>query len=307
METVLIGGATGLIGQALAADLATRGCRVVALVRDLERGKKILGSDCSLVLWGDDDGLTGAVAESDVVIQLAGAPILPKPWTRARRRMLRSSRIGTTEALVQAIQSSDSPPRLLITASAVGYYGNSDLDRDEQSPCGEGFAAELCRDWEQTATQAQSAQIRVVCLRIANVIAGGGGVLASMLPIYRARLGGVLGSGRQPFPWIDLDDLITIVRQCMEDDRLEGAVNACVPSSSTYADLHQALRQAVGKQIGIPLPAFMLHSVLGEAGRLLTQGSPVRPQRLIDLGFSWRSSDLNAAVSHRVNAPENAG
>ena len=161
---------------------------------------------------------------------------------------------------------------------------------------GAGFAATLCRDWEEAAAKAKSPQTRVVHLRIGNVLSKQGGMLDSLRPIYRARLGGVLGRGTQPFVWVSLVDLVGLIRHVADHGECSGPVNAVAPASSTQRDLHRALQAAFGRQLGVPVPSWGIHGLLGEAGRLLTEGAPVVPQVALESGFVFQDRDLVGAV-----------
>jgi len=300
MQTVIIAGATGLIGQALSLSLNRHGHRVIALARNVAEARQRLGADNTILAWDDPSAWQAAIAQADVVINLAGAPILPHPWTANRRHVLQSSRIDTTQALVDAIGQSDDPPKLLIQASATGFYGAGSSSASEQTAVGRGFAAQLCSDWEQTADQALSDRTRVIRLRIGNVLARESGLLGKIGAIYRAHLASRLGSGRQPFSWIDLDDLLAIIHRCIADQTLNGAINACVPTQACFADLHQALRAKTGRQFAPPAPAWLVETLLGEAGQLLTRGRHVIPERLCHAGFEWRFSNLANCVAHHL-------
>jgi uncharacterized protein (TIGR01777 family) len=218
-------------------------------------------------------------------------------WSEERKREIVASRVGPTASLARTLASLERKPRVLVCASAIGWYGDRPAPQrvDEDSAIGEGFLAETCEAWERATDPARNAGIRVVNLRIGVVLSARGGALAKLLPPFRMGLGGAVGSGEQGMSWIDLDDLLGALRFVMSAD-VHGPVNAVAPEPCSNRDFGRALGRAIGRPAVAPLPAPAVRAMFGEMGeRLLLEGAYVRPARLRQLGFRWALPDLEAA------------
>jgi len=298
---VFVSGATGFVGRALVQLLLGQGCEVTAWVRDPRRARQRLGPDvqlCPTALAPDE--LAARLSGVDAVVHLAGESVLSGAWTAARKRALWSSRVQLTSQLVAACRAAARPPRVFISASAVGYYGDADdLELTEHSPRGEGFLAELCEAWEGAAREAQ-AFARVVLLRIGIVLGPDGGALGAMLPAFRLGLGGPLGAGRQYVPFIHLRDLLAIIVQGLQDERYAGALNCSAPEPATSRELASALGSALGRPARLPVPALALRLVLGQRARVVLQSQRALPARLQQLGFRFRHPTLRDALQQCV-------
>jgi uncharacterized protein (TIGR01777 family) len=285
-KTILITGATGFVGRALLLRLARDGHRVLALVRDPARARHVVGDDVELIPAGDDAALVAAMARADAVVNLAGESIIAKRWTAARKRALLASRVGVTETLARAAARRATPLPVLVSASAVGIYGDRGDERiDERFAPGAGFAAELCRAWELAARGVGAA--RTVLLRIGVVLGPEGGVIAALTPAVRARVAGRLGSGRQWMSWIHVADLVEMIATALDDDRWRGTVNAVAPEPVTNATLTSAIADAFGGAARLPAPAFALRAVLGERAHMLLDSQRVFPRAAEALGFRF--------------------
>jgi uncharacterized protein (TIGR01777 family) len=277
---VAITGASGLVGRALSAFLSTGGHTVVPV--------KLRGSvDASLL-----DGC-------DAVVNLAGENIGAR-WTRERKQRIRESRIDGTRLLSEALARMSRKPRVLVSGSAVGIYGDRPFDQplDESATPGEGFLAEVCRDWEAAAEPARAAGIRVVHPRIAVVLTPAGGALAKMLPPFRAGVGGRIGSGRQGFPWIALDDLIYGIHHLIVGD-LSGPVNLVSPCAVSNAEFTRTLASVLKRPAFLPMPAFAVKTLFGQMGEeALLCGAHVVPTKLLENGFQFSYSSLEPALRH---------
>lgn len=300
---VLVTGATGFIGRALVPRLHGNGHSVVAWVRSEDRARSQLGADVDvLALDAGPAALVSALGRCDAVVNLAGAPIVGRRWTAARRRILEDSRVGLTERLVHAMQVARPRPATLVSASAVGYYGDRAGDLlTESSPAGDDFLARLGQRWEAAAQEAEALGVRVVRLRTGIVLGRAGGALASMLPAFRLGLGGPIGAGTQYVPWIHLHDLATIVATALVDDRYQGPVNAVAPAQTTSRELAHALGRAVGRPAVVPVPAVALHAVLGPAASVLLDSQRVVPHALQQQQFPFKFPSLDAALDDIVN------
>jgi len=232
---ILVTGATGFIGRALVPRLQREGHRVVVWARSETRALALLGADIDVVsIAAGQEALTAALSQCDAVVNLAGEPLLGKRWTPARKTVLRASRIDVTGQLVTAIEAASPRPRVLVSASAVGLYGDrGDEVLDERSVPAADFLARLCHDWETAAERATQSGLRVVLLRTGVVLGRAGGALAQMLPPFKVGAGGPIGSGRQYFPWIHLHDLVNLIVAALDDDRYVGAINAVAPDLVT--------------------------------------------------------------------------
>lgn len=293
-QRVLITGATGFIGTQLVKALQERGAHVTALSRDPAACQRRFGSGVaciSLAHWPDD-------ARFDVVVNLAGARIAPLPWTSSRRETLRQSRIGTTENLIRKLAMAAKPPAVWIQASAVGYYGLHDasIALTERSPVGTDFAAQLCADWENAAAQITALGSRLCTLRFGLVLGRGGALPGLLLPI-RLGMGGRLGSGKQAFPWIHVDDVIALILNCIDDPARTGIYNAVAPQAQTQESFGRCAAQLLARPFWLPTPSFALR-LLGDVSQLFLDGQHVVPERLQSEGWAWRFPELEGALNN---------
>lgn len=294
---VLVSGATGLVGRSLVLRLRRDGHQVVAWVRNVDAARAVLGDEVQLVAMGEDDGeLVAALDRTDAIVSLAGAPVAQR-WTSAVRRALVESRAGLTHRLVDAMRLARGRPRVVVSASAVGYYGDrGDEELGEDAAPGEGFLAQLCVDWEAAAREAESLGARVCTMRIGIVLDGEGGALAAMRPAFAAGMGAVLGSGRQHMSFIHLHDLVELLVQAVADPRYRGPFNAVAPRSVDNRAFTKALARALGRPAVLRVPAFLLRLGMGQAARILLHGQRVVPARALALGFRFRFPDLDEAL-----------
>jgi uncharacterized protein (TIGR01777 family) len=300
---IVVTGATGFIGRALTARLRADGHAVLAWVRSPDRARARLGADVELLRAdGGVVALTDAVARADAVVNLAGEPLLGRRWTPERRRVLEDSRVQVTKDLVLAIESARTRPRVLVSGSAVGWYGDRGDERlTEQSTPGDDFLARLCRQWEAAATAAQASGVRVVLSRTGVVLGRDGGALAQMLPPFRLGLGGPIGSGRQYLPWIHQEDLVAFLAAAVVDDRYRGPVNGVAPDEATSRTFAAALGRALHRPAILPAPAFALRALFGEAATVLLASQRVEPRVLSGLGFRFAFPDLASALTDVLN------
>lgn len=294
-------GGTGFIGRPLCTCLSDQGHTVTLFARDPATAQLRTDPRVRLVKWqgfrDPNEEVVSALADSDVLINLAGAPIADRRWTSRRKQALRASREGTTTALVAALAKLQTRPVLFLSASAVGYYGpRGDESLTEESPSGTGFLASLCREWEGAARAAERLGIRVTLLRIGVVLGKGGGALAKMLPAFRLGLGGPLGTGTQWMSWIHIDDVVELMVFLM-NQAVSGAVNATAPHPVTNRTFAQALGRALGKPARLPTPRLALKLLVGQmAEELLLTGQRVLPARAQAMGFHFRYPDLDEAL-----------
>ena len=297
---VLVTGATGFVGRALVADLLRDGRRVIAWSRDARPAQALLGPAVWVV-----ENLDAIPPETriDAIVNLAGARVLGQPWTAARRRTLLDSRVGTTAAIVALMRRLQQPPRVLASASAVGYYGASPAGApfepcDESSPPRPGqFQSDLCVAIEHEARRAEALGVRVVRLRFGVVLGHGGGAYPMQALAARLGLGAVLGSGRQAAPWVHIDDAVGLVRHALAHPRLAGPLNVVAPDVPPQARFARRLAASFGRQVRLRLPAVLLRWAAGEMSTLLLDGQNTLPGVARGTGYRYRHPTLDGALA----------
>src|SRR5437868_4126378 len=296
---IWVTGSTGLVGTALVKALASDGHTVCRLLRPQSKSTSD-SKDGFDVAWNPATGeLGGAGVGPDAVVNLAGASIAGGRWTKDRKALLRSSRIDTTRALVKALAKMNARPRVLVSASAIGIYGDrGDEVLTEESKPGTDFLAGLAREWETEALKAEALGIRVVLARFGIILSRHGGALAKMLLPFKLGLGGRLGSGKQWMSWIALEDVVGVVRFAIENGAVRGAMNVVAPQPVQNAEFTKMLAKALRRPAFFPVPAFALRLTLGEmADALLLSSQRVTPQVLEKLGYRFLHADLSAALN----------
>lgn len=296
---ILVSGSTGLVGTALVKALAGDGHTVCRLTRPQSKGTS-QSKDGFDVAWNPATGeLGGAGVGPDAVVNLAGASIAGGRWTEKRKEQLRTSRIDTTRVLVHALAKMNARPRVLVSASAIGIYGDRcDEVLTEESKPGTDFLAGLAREWEAEAQKAEALGIRVALARFGMILARHGGALAKMLLPFKLGAGGRLGSGRQWMSWITLEDVVGVIRFALENNGVRGGVNVVAPQPAQNSDFTKALAKALHRPALFPAPAFALRLALGEmADALLLSSQRVMPQILEKLGYRFLYPDLPTAFN----------
>lgn len=305
MKTVLAG-ATGFIGTALIEALLKRGDKVTLLTRDPHAAQLRWEGKIDTKLWnGRDPGpWIMALDGADAVINLSGESVAGGRWTPDRKLALIKSRVDSTRALVKGLEAARERPLVFVNASAVGYYGAAPAgDCPEDAAQGTDFLAALCGQWEREARAADKLEIRTVMLRFGVVLGREGGALAKMLAPFKLGLGGPLGSGHQPFPWIHRDDAVGVILFAVAEARLAGPANAVAPELPTNAQFTKALGRALHRPAFLPAPAFALRLALGEMSTLLLDGQRARPEKLLDAGFAFKHPSLDGALSALLSEP----
>lgn len=294
---ILVSGGTGFVGRALVLRLRRDGHEVTVLARDAARAGSLLGTEARIVSTNAPDVLAAEVERAHAVVSLAGEPVIGR-WTAKHRESIRKSRTDSTRKLVEAIGKAKTPPKVFVSASAVGYYGNGgDRVLTEASPIGAGFLADVCQDWEYEARKADSDATRVAIFRIGVVLGRGGGALEPMLPLFRAGVGGPIGSGRQYVSWIHLDDLVGMMATAITDERYAGTFNATGPEPVPFKAFAKALGRALHRPAVLPAPSFAIRAVFGKAASVLLEGQRALPERAIELGFRHRFATVDAALA----------
>jgi uncharacterized protein (TIGR01777 family) len=292
----LVTGSTGLVGSTLVSFLTTGGHQVTRLVRSTPRPGQ------AEVSWHPDTGsiATPGLEGIDAVVHLAGESIASGRWTAEKKARIRDSRVQGTRLLCDALAQLVNPPKVLVSASAIGYYGDrgAEVLRENSRP-GREFLADVCRAWEAATEPAIQRGIRVVNLRLGMVLSAAGGALAKMLLPFKMGLGGVIGSGQQYMSWITLDDLLGVIHHALVTDSLRGPVNAVAPNPVTNREFTRTLGRVLRRPTLLPLPAFAARAVFGEmADALLLASTRVEPARLQETNYTFRYPELADALRH---------
>jgi hypothetical protein len=297
---ILISGASGLIGTHLIPTLRAKGHEIYRLVRKTPRG-------ADEIQWDSKTGFSEAeaakLANFDAVVHLAGDNIASENWSPEKKRVIRESRVTGTRVLVDALRKTQNPPKIFVSASATGFYGNrGDEDLTEESPKGEGFLPDVCDEWEQEARKAENFGARVALLRTGVVLTKEGGALEKMLTPFKFGVGGTVGSGKQFMSWIALDDVLDIYHLVLETDTLRGAINTTAPNPVTNEEFTETLGKILHRPTILPVPEFAIKLLFGEMGeRLLLEGNKVLPKKLQDAGFAFKYPNLEDALKQAVN------
>lgn len=292
---ILLTGGTGLIGRALCAHWAGAGHRITVWSRQPERVPALCAGAQGVARLAD----ISPDHAPDVVVNLAGAPIADRPWTAARRQLLWASRVDLTDELVRWMGQLPRAPQDLLSASAVGWYGDRQeqaLDERSPQPTVADFGSTLCQAWEAAALRAQPLGVRVVLLRIAPVLAPQGGMLARLRLPFLLGLGGRLGRGTQWMPWVHRDDVVGLFDHVLHQTACQGVYNACAPGAVRNAEFTQVLAATLHRPAILPAPAWVLRLLLGEMAVLLLGSQQVQPQRTLQAGYAFRYPKLGGAL-----------
>lgn len=298
---VVITGASGMVGTALKKKLKSEGDDVVSYVRTVRSG------ETGQYLWNpetgsiDKAGLEGATA----VVNLAGENIAAKRWTPEQKEKIRTSRVKGTTLLAQTIAGMATKPEVFVSASAIGIYGDrGDEMLTENSAPGNGFLAEVCKEWEQSTKAAESLGVRIVRARLGVVLSKNGGALQKMLPIFQLGGGGIIGSGKQYMSWVTLDDVVNALIFAIKTKSVTGAINIVAPNSVRNSEFTDALGHALHRPAVLPLPAFAAKVIMGEmADELLLSSARVEPLALEGNKFGFEFPNLAGALLHTLGKP----
>jgi uncharacterized protein len=299
---VIVTGSTGLVGSALIKSLLADGHEVTRLVRGGAQEFRAPGT--AAVHWNPERGEIDAAALEghDGAVHLAGEPIAEGRWDAEKKRRILESRVKGTRLLAETLAGLSAKPKVLVSASATGFYGDRGAEvLREESASGGDFLSEVCREWEKAALAASRAGVRVVHLRIGVVLSGEGGALPRMATPFKLGLGGKLGSGRQYMSWIALEDLVGVIRRALEDESLRGPVNAVAPGALTNEEFTKALGRALGRPTFMSVPAFAARLAFGEvADAVLLAGARAEPARLKEAGYEFQYPDIESALRHAL-------
>ncbi|KAI9123910.1 hypothetical protein K1719_005210 [Acacia pycnantha] len=287
---ISVTGATGFIGKRLVQRLHADNHRVRVLTRSKSKAEQIFpAKDFPGIKIADESEWKECIHGSTGVVNLAGMPISTR-WSSEIKKEIKESRIRVTSKVVECINSApdDIRPKVLVSATAVGYYGTSETKVfDEQSPSGKDYLAEVCREWESTAHKVNG-DVRLALIRIGVVLGKDGGALAKMVPLFMVFAGGPLGSGKQWFSWIHLDDIVNLVYEALSNPSYKGVINGTAPNPVRLAELCEQLGNVVGRPSWLPVPDFALKAVLGEGATVVLEGQKVLPAKAKELGFPFK-------------------
>jgi hypothetical protein len=294
---ILMTGATGLIGHRLCQSLKGDGHAVTALTRSPAKAEALDASE--VYAWEPEAGPPPeqALIGVDAVVHLAGEPIAAHRWSDEQKKRIRDSRIISTRNLVNALRLAERKPRALVSSSAIGFYGDrGDEPLIESSPAGTGFMSEVCAGWEEEAERARHFGVRVVQVRTGVVLSGEGGALKKMLPPFKLGIGGQLGSGKQWFPWIHLEDIVGIFRSAILSSSITGPVNGTAPEPVTNSEFTRQLARALHRPAFLPMPEFALRALMGEMADVLLGSQRVIPKGMLDAGYRFQFPLLAPAL-----------
>ena len=295
---ILVTGASGLVGRALVPLLTAEGHEAARLVRS--------APGAGDVPWDPDAGTLGAEALEgfDGVVHLAGENIASGRWNTEKKRRIRESRVRGTRLLSETLAALERPPRVLVSASAVGFYGDrGEEELTEASPAGTGFLSEVCREWEAATEAAEGKGVRVVHARLGIVLSRRGGALAKMLTPFRLGVGGVIGNGRQYMSWVTLDDAAAALGHLLAADTVMGPVNVVAPAPVTNREFTATLGRVLRRPVVFPVPGFMARLAFGEmVEALLLASARVKPEKLLDSGYAFRHGSLTEGLRHVLGA-----
>lgn len=294
---ILVTGGTGFIGLHLIRSRLKAGDDIYCYTRDAEKVEKLFAGKVTPVtqMPPPKDLVV------DAIVNLAGEPIVDERWTDQRKQLLRDSRINLTHSLVEWISGLEKKPEVLVSGSAIGYYGSVEGDQklSENAQVTPGFTHSLCQDWENAALKAEQQGVRV-CLIRTGIVLGPGGALAKMLLPFKCGLGGPVGSGDQWMSWIHIADEVDVIEMLLTHQQLSGAFNLTAPEAATNREFSKALGKALRRPAFLPMPGYAMKLLLGEGAELLLEGQRVYPEKLLELGFKFKYPELRTALESIV-------
>lgn len=299
---VAVTGGTGFVGSRLVEQLEGTGAETVLLTRNGRQAQLQFPAEVyknvSIVEYDplNAGNWQTCISGCDAVVNLAGEPISESRWTPERKKLLMDSRVVTTTKLVEAIAAAAIKPKVFVSTSAIGFYGTSETETfDEFSAAGSDYLAEICKNWEAAAASVKTTGTRLVILRF-GIVLGMGGAIGKMLPPFKLFAGGPIGTGKQWFSWIHQDDVVALIMQALSQDSMEGVYNATAPHPVTMNDLCTEMGKTLGRPSWLPVPAFVLETMLGEGASLVLEGQKVLPKRSIESGFKFGYASVGEAL-----------
>lgn len=299
---IAITGATGFVGSYLVKRLQAEGEQIIILTRNVNHADRVFPKSAfpnvEIIAYNPHQSgdWQNVISGCDGVVNLAGASIGEGRWTPERKQEIIDSRKIGTQKLVEAIANAEKKPSVLVNASAIGYYGTSETATyEESSPAGDDFLAEVCVAWETEAQKVKDLGVRLAILRF-GVVLGMGGAIAKMLPVFKLFAGGTIGTGKQWFSWIEVDDLVNLIVAALKQPEIQGVYNATSPNPVRMAEFCHTLGDVVHRPSWLPVPAFALELLMGDAAMVVLEGQKVLPKRTLDSGFTYKYPDLKSAL-----------
>ncbi len=299
-STIAITGATGLIGKKIVSILSERGDKVVVLTRSSRKAAEVFNGNIELIEWdykSVSPTLIHILSNADGIVHLAGENVLKRRWSEAHKQNIYSSRINSTRLLTSALLQSTTRPSVFVSASAVGYYGlTSDKRADEYSECGSDFLAVVVKDWENGLLPIEEAGVRTVKIRTGIVLDRNEGALAKMIPPYKFFIGGPLGSGKQPFPWVHIEDTARLFVHAFDNKTMTGSYNSVAPENITMKQFCKSLGGVMKRPSVFNVPPLALRILYGEGADILLNGVEIIPRRTLESGFEFTYKDSVSAL-----------
>ncbi|MBA2406097.1 MAG: TIGR01777 family protein, partial [Bdellovibrionales bacterium] len=295
---VVVTGATGFVGQVIVKQLLASGDEVVVLTRNVARAAITLGSSCKYFQWDDTNSLPPVEAFQGVdgIINLMGESI-SKRWDENQKKKIYNSRINGTRRLVEVLEKLPQRPKVFVSASAIGIYGNrGDEDINEESTVADDFLGKVCKDWENEANKARNFGARVVIIRTGVVLGRGGGALEKMLPVFKMGVGGPLGSGKQYLSWIHIEDLASMYLEALKNNSIKAVLNGTAPYPATNAYFSKMMGKVLRRPAFLPTPAFAMKIAFGEMSQIILEGQKVLPVKFKEMNFRYRYPTLEMAL-----------
>jgi len=299
MKKILITGATGSIGQNLVQKLSKRGDELTVFTRNPSKAEKLLPSGINILKWDYQipEDWINHLNNIDIVIHLAGVNLAAKRWNKQYKKLAYNSRVASTRNLVKAVAKVDAKPKAFICSSAVGYYGNRNDDYlSEDEGRADNFLAKLCADWEKEAAKVEALGLRRVSVRTGLVLNKDEGLLKQMIPSFKLFLGGCLGNGKQWFPWVHIDDIVGIYLHAIDNDKLNGSVNAASPGIVRMEEFSKTLGRVLHRPSFLPIPKFAVKILKGELGNYTTDSQRVMMNKLLKNGYKYKFEDLEETL-----------
>ena len=299
---VAITGATGFVGSRLVERLQKQGMKILVLTRNTASARRLFPAnvypDVEIIAYTPtaSGSWQNEIANCQGIVNLAGSPISEGRWTTERKQEILNSRKLTTQKIVEAIANSSTKPKVLVNASAIGYYGTSETATfDENSPSSNDFLSEVCQVWETEAQKVTDNNVRLVILRF-GIVLGMGGALGKMITPFKLFAGGPIGSGEQWFSWIHLDDMVGLILHALTNSEMSGVYNGTAPKPVRMAELSTTMGKVMNRPSWLPVPAFAIEAMLGDGAVVALEGQKVLPKRTLESGFKYQYSDLEPAL-----------
>lgn len=295
-KRIVITGATGLIGRKLSKEFIKEGNQVTIVSRSIDKARKIITDAYNYIEWNYKKEPANFVNGNDIIIHLMGENIMAKRWSYDHKKNVFESRVDSTHALVRAISNAEVKPSVFIHSSAIGFYGIGNFEADENTIKGYGFLADVVDAWEKEAEKVEKENVRRVSVRLGIVIDKNDGALKRMILPFRLFIGGPLGSGKQWFPWVSIDDVVRIFKFVIENENISGPVNAVSPGVVSMKEFANAFGNVLNRPALIRVPEFILKLILGEAADALIYGVNVKPKKLIENRFEYNDVSIYDAL-----------